>query len=307
MSKYTTEVRYICEKANDLEHSTGYLDVDDIIEGAIPDVFSFTFPIFDQAYRNVLCTKILRHYYTREIGFETVGLWKLKLQTKLNEIMPFYNQLYKSELINFNPLYDTDLQTTNVGNKDSETNKQESRTGNAVAANQKAGSNTTDSTSTNTGTAKSSDTTESERNANAAATDNNLHYDLYSDTPQGGLTGVDSETYLTNARKITDAANKTNTEFGADKSASQSESETSGFGKDNTKNDYNETGSETRTNTENAIGKDTFTSTENYLIHVVGKQGGQSFSKMLQEYRDTFLNIDMEIIENLSELFISLW
>ena len=307
MSKYTTEVRYICEKANDLDTSKGWADVDTIIENAIPKIFSFSFPIFDDAYRNVLCTKILRHYYTREIGFETVGLWKLKLQTKLNEIMPYYNQLYNSELIKFNPLYDTDLQTTNVGNKDSETNKQESRSGNAVASNQKAGSNTTDRTSTNIANAQSSDSAEAERNTNAAATDNNLRYDLYSDTPQGGLDGVNAETYLTNARKITDANNKTSTDISNDKTASQSESDSSSFGQDNTKNDFSETGSETRTNTENATGKDTFTSTENYLIHVVGKQSGQSYSKMLQEFRDTFLNIDMEVIENLSELFINLW
>lgn len=307
MSKYTTEVRYICEKANNLDESKGWVDVDTIIENAIPKIFSFSFPIFDDAYRNVLCTKILRHYYTREIGFETVGLWKLKLQTKLNEIMPYYNQLYNSELIKFNPLYDTDLQTTNLGNKDSETNKQESRTGNAVASNQKAGSNTTDSTSTNISNAESSDSAEAERNANAAATDNNLRYDLYSDTPQGGLSGVDAETYLTNARKITDANNKTSTDISNDKTASQSISDSSSFAQDNAKNDFSETGSETRTNTENATGKDTFTSTENYLIHVVGKQSGQSFSKMLQEFRDTFLNIDMEVIENLSELFINLW
>ena len=62
MSKYTTEVRYICEKANDLEQSAGFADVDEIIAAAIPSVFSFDFPIFDESYRNVICTKILRHY-----------------------------------------------------------------------------------------------------------------------------------------------------------------------------------------------------------------------------------------------------
>lgn len=72
-------------------------------------MFDFQFPIFDESYRSVIETKILRHYYTREIGLETVGLWKLKLNTKLNEIMPYYNKLYKSELIEFNPLYDVEL------------------------------------------------------------------------------------------------------------------------------------------------------------------------------------------------------
>ena len=299
MSKYTTEVRYICEKANDLEHSTGYLDVDDIIEGAIPDVFSFTFPIFDEAYRNVLCTKILRHYYTREIGFETVGLWKLKLQTKLNEVMPYFNQLYESELIKFNPLYDTNLQTTNVGNKDSQTDKQENRTGNAVTANQKSGTND------NVGSASSvaSDKGAAERSSFKNENGTDLHYDLYSDTPQGALTGVDAENYLTNARKITDNRKADSNDINNEKTNNESNA----FTQNETNNTYNENNHETRLNTESATGTDKFTSTENYLIHVSGKQSGNSFSKMLQEFRDTFLNIDMEVIESLSDLFLNLW
>ena len=125
MSKYTTEVRYICETAAGLTNSEGYNSVEDIIYKALPSVFNFTFPIFDESYRSVIETKILKHFYTREIGFETVGLWKLKLNTKLNEIMPYYNKLYKSELLEFNPLYDVDLTRKHKiegnGKKDSDT------------------------------------------------------------------------------------------------------------------------------------------------------------------------------------------
>ena len=66
--------------------------------------------------------KILMHFYTREIGEETFGLWQLRLCDRLNVIMPYYNQLYKSELIKFNPMYDVDLTTehsrVNDGNVD---------------------------------------------------------------------------------------------------------------------------------------------------------------------------------------------
>ena len=112
MSKYTTELRYICEMyAGGV--SKGYDDVNTVIQAAIPKVFSFDFPIFDEAYRNVLCTKILKHYYTREIAAETVGLWKLWLDAKLNEIMPYYNQLYKTQLSleKLDPLTDVNLTT----------------------------------------------------------------------------------------------------------------------------------------------------------------------------------------------------
>ena len=116
MSKYTTEVRYICETNAGLKESKGYKSVAEVIANSRTKIFDFDYPIYDESYRSVLETKILKHYYTREIGLETVGLWKLKLDTKMNEIMPYYNQLYKSALIEFNPMYTTDLYKE--GNKD---------------------------------------------------------------------------------------------------------------------------------------------------------------------------------------------
>ena len=64
MSKYTTEVRFICETSTGLHDSKGYNDIDTILTTAIPKVFSFPFPMFDESYRGVLERKILKHYYT---------------------------------------------------------------------------------------------------------------------------------------------------------------------------------------------------------------------------------------------------
>ena len=78
MSKYTTEVRFICETESGLTESVGYKDIDTVLDNSVDKIFDFDFPIFDENYRGVLERKILLHFYTREIGFETVGLWKLK-------------------------------------------------------------------------------------------------------------------------------------------------------------------------------------------------------------------------------------
>ena len=48
-------------------------------------------------------------------------------------------------------------------------------------------------------------------------------------------------------------------------------------------------------------------STDQYVNIVRGKNGGASYSKLLQEFRSTFLNIDTMIIENLNDLFFGLW
>jgi hypothetical protein len=109
MSKYTTEVRFICETFSGLDESADGDSVDAIIESAREKIFTTKYPIFDENYRTVLESKILKHYYTREIAHETVGLWKLRLNTKMNEVMPYFNQLYKSALLEFNPFCDTDV------------------------------------------------------------------------------------------------------------------------------------------------------------------------------------------------------
>lgn len=387
MSKYTTEVRFICEEAAGLDESKGYKSVDSIIEQAIPKVFSFDFPVFDESYRNVLCTKILRHYYTREIGLETVALWKLKLETKLNEVMPFYNQLYKSELIKFNPLYDTDLHTTHVGDKQgnsdktsaanhsSETDRNESRNGISITANERnengelerssesvEGENLNVQSSTKTdnasvGSNKRSNVGNVEETGNEDKTgvngknynetESGLNYDLYSDTPQGALVDVDQEEYLTNARKITDSKSKTGKEDTTNieeanyikntENSNVENVESSSFANEDTKNTYDEkadktnvakqsdetrntindngiktdsdssVGNEKSTGTENAVSFDSFSSTESYVLHVVGKQSGMNYSKMLNDFRSTFLNIDLDVINSLDELFFKLW
>lgn len=335
MSKYTTEVRFICENAAGYDESKGFNDVDEIIESSIPSIFSFSFPIFDENYRNVICSKILRHYYTREIGFETVGLWKLKLQTKLNEIMPYFNKLYESELIKFNPLYDVDLNTTHVGDKNSESTKTESGTSNTsnsgIGTDIKSGNNTTNSENTDVSNINSTGNASGSENGNTNGTkasannyeetNNDLHYDLYSDTPQGALDGVDEEEYLTNARKITDSKSKTgkndnsdvtnenysknnssnNTENVSGSNVGESKTDSS-FDERNERNTMSESNSE-----DNRNSNDKFNSTESYVVHVVGKQGGASYSKLLTEFRNTFLNIDMDVINSLSDLFFNLW
>ena len=75
------------------------------------------------------------------------------------------------------------------------------------------------------------------------------------------------------------------------------------------------TGTQTNTGTQKNDGSKTLKSefttgvntTEEYLEHVKGKTPGASYSKLLSEYRETFLNIDMMIIDDLSDLFFGLW
>lgn len=73
------------------------------------------YPIFDEAYREKLNDKIIDHFQFREIGLETVEMFRVFVQRKMNEIMPLYNQFYESETLAVDPFitFDTDTDTVN--------------------------------------------------------------------------------------------------------------------------------------------------------------------------------------------------
>lgn len=56
--------------------------------------------------------KFIYRYNDYEIGNEVPELFVEKLNAHLDYIMPYYNQLYKSEDIEFNPLYNVDMTET---------------------------------------------------------------------------------------------------------------------------------------------------------------------------------------------------
>lgn len=236
MSKYTTQVRFICETSANLTESTGFNDIESVLDKSWSKIFS-NFPIFDEKYRAELCKKILRHYYTREICCETVGRWKLFLSDKMNNIMPYYNQLYQSELLKIQPLVSVDRSVSHQG-RGRETK-------------------ITKSNATNTNSSRTDGSTDT--------------WSYYSDTPQGGINGLDSNDYLTNATHNTGTDGTNSTVNGA----------TSG----------NETGEGTRE--------------DMYVDKVLGYEGNQS--EMLLKFRETFLNIDMMIIDELKDLFFTLY
>lgn len=72
------------------------------------------YPIFHTDYRAILNGKILDEYYNQEICTETIDNFTLILRKKMDQIMPYYNQLYLSQELEFNPLLTMDIQSTGV-------------------------------------------------------------------------------------------------------------------------------------------------------------------------------------------------
>ena len=152
LSKYTTELRYILESNFDLGMNE--------------------YEIISEEYRVKLNKKILEHFYFHEIGFETVARFKHYLNSTLNEIMPKYNKIIQSELLEVNPLLSFERRTTS--------NATEGVNNNTIRTSEISGKQTLNSS---TGSTDTSQNDESE---------------TFYDTPSGSLGDIESSNYATN-------------------------------------------------------------------------------------------------------------
>ena len=219
MSKYTTQLRWVVEQAENDAH--GDYEPGVYTEASYKKIGLSNYPIFDEAYRTQLNNKIIDHFYFREIGMETVGNFAWFLRRKMNEIMPYYNQLYESVDLVTEPVSEIDV--TYMEHVDAKSNN----------------------------TANSITTTD----------DSNVYSDTPMDFIEDGLSAIKRGNYATNANY------------------DQGESNT-----DSTAN----------TNSE-----------QDRLRSEKGHR--QSQSDLLLKYRETFINIDMMIIEELESLFMGVW
>lgn len=358
MSKYTTELRFICES---LVPNYEIKSINEIIEEARQKIFDFEYPIIDESYKKILETKIIKHFYIREIGLETYGLWKLRLDSKMNEIMPFYNKLYESELYKIDPLINTNITKTSSTNGN---NTKQGTTNNTSSINNVAENiNTIDTKNTTSGKITTnnslSNTTSNNLNTTINATNvtsndttntttlndkshhidlNNTTYDTSettanSDTPQGTLSNVNELTYLSSAQKHTkggmDSIKSEGTveNTGTDTITIDNDIDTTSQehttslntiqnngtnnGTTTSSNEINNTGTNTlninnNTNTTNETSIDeTSEMSQDYTENIKGING--SVSEAILKYRETFLNIDMKIINELEILFMQIW
>lgn len=368
MSKYTTEVRFICESLTGHEMSQGYHNVEDIIAEAAPKIFTENWEIFEDSYRPVLENKIIRHFYFREISEETYALWRMRLDMKMCEIMPYYNQLYKTVgMFADNFWWDTDLTTerhddnqknseydetaeleknrhdVRVFGEDVKTDNTETKDTKNVDNKKTDNVNTTE-TDNKTNTQSNTKTNESSTD-NKSNTGRSVSRDFYSDTPQSGIAGVDTDVkdddgntentldgnmYLTNYRKIkeeheddsTDVFNGTNTrDFTGETDFDGNVKAVLDGNVDDTftgnVKDVLDGNRNTESNTDDNVDTNQHTESvslgdvktlDDWIEHMYGKAPhGLTFIELLKKYRESLLNIDMMIIEELNPLFFGLW
>lgn len=282
MSKYTVELREILEQGVDI----GLKD----------------YPIWAEDHRQELNTKIINHYKYREIGFETIGRFIDELNIKMHEIMPYYVDLYKTTLFEYNPIHNVDYTEEYTTTKDSTGNVSNTSEGTSETTGTVANSET--GTSEGQGTVEGSSQSTSESTSNGTTNHKNKKVDI--DTPQSHI-DVDNvlETYPYASNVSSEQNDETTTQANTGSATSQDSSTT------NTQSHLtNEFESETNSNTETSNKSDTTTEqseTETHTKHLLGNYGMTSSQTLIKQERELIINIDMQIIAQLRDLFMRVW
>jgi hypothetical protein len=231
-------------------------------------LFDFPYQFDDATYKAQLEQNIIDFYYDYEIGMETPDMFKRKFKARWQRIIPFYNKLYNTTLLMYNPL-------TNYSIKDAL--EQLSTSSSTTDSNS---SNNIDSTTDSNSSNNVDSTTDTTGNSHTVSDSDSKT----SDYPQQPIAGGD---YLAGAGTTTTDATTDNT--------GNTTNNTTGSATDKTTN--NTTGT--------ATGKTTATGTNNteYTKTIEGITG-TTYPELIQKHREALMRINDMVIEEMKKCFI---
>ena len=235
--------------------------------------------------RSELNQKLLNAYKYREIGFETVGRFLDELEITMNQIMPYYNELYKT--IEIMSGLDNPFDNVDVTESYKETRKG-TATNEATTSSNDEGSAST--------TSESHNTTSSTDNSSTNAAVNNSSKNVSSKTPSTELKitaeNIDSVSYADDVNWNKSNNTDTATTTGTSKGSTDSDSEQTATSTNKSKTDSSGT-----------------QSTQDIIEHTFNKKGNQgvnTYAHDMNEFRTSIIDVTDQIIndDRISELFM---
>lgn len=165
------------------------------------NLFDFDYQFDDQAFKKELEQRVIDYYYDMEINCESVDMFKRKFKARWLRAIPYYNKLYNTTLLQYNPLINSkmsealeQLATASSTSNSSGTSKTDGSTDSSsstvldsvtegsdypqqpiAGGNYLASAGKTDSTQTTTGDNTSTATT-TNSDENTATSENNSSY-----------------------------------------------------------------------------------------------------------------------------------
>lgn len=261
-----------------------------------------SYPIFDEDHRDELNIKLIEHYYEYEIGSETPALFKFKLNRAMNEIMPYFNQLYESERLKIDPLKTFKRSKSESINKNGEVIKdQDVKDIQNVDTTTDAETNIQNvSLDTQTNEAESIKKGENLRNDRSNSSTDKDTLNVESDTPQTEITigDIENNLYASKAMKNIDGVEASESSSGETIEESTSKDSALNVVNSNTSNDtkgktISNTGVEINTELDD---KTTSVENQNGITDEEGYEVSQA--ELLNLYRSTFLSIDEDVINH---------
>ena len=92
--------------------ATTTIELRNLIKTSNFNLFDFDLPIDDQVWSERVKKSIIDYYFFYEIGSETPDRFKQRFQSRLELILPYYNKLYNTTLLDVNPLINYSLSET---------------------------------------------------------------------------------------------------------------------------------------------------------------------------------------------------
>lgn len=261
------------------------------------DLWNFEYPsYYEGELKKAFEQKVIDHYYFRQIGQETVGRFLHMFRTRVRELMPYYIDLYRSVEIMHgleNPFDNVDIVETfmqeTTGSSSGETSG--SLTGNTT------GESTTSDTVTGTTSATGNSSDAETKKEDKTTTESKLK--KFSNTPQNYVGNLDH--FMTEAtveeNTLTDGVTGTGSvlkEFSENGSTSNTSE-----GSVSTESNSSETSSATSSQETSGTVKHTLTRK--------GNQGVNTFAHDIIEFRKSIINVDLQFINELNDLFLGVY
>lgn len=251
------------------------------------ELFDFDYEFDDPTFKKELEQAVIDYYYFHEIGQETPDLFKHRFKTRWQRMIRYYNKLYNTTLLSYNPLVNY---TINEGlNQLAETsNSQDGTTTSNVSGSTTSKNNTTSNTDTTGNTLTTDDT----QTTTQGTTDSNSK-EVSSDYPQQDISTGD---FLSGARTsdATSSNNSTSKNTGTVNvdNSSNSQGETESTGSTTSKDDG--------TVTNELVSRGTTNS--NYEKTIEGLTG-TTYQTLVRQERENLTRIIDQIIDEMKASF----
>lgn len=290
MSFYTISVKEIIEQKT--QYVKEHLSVDEKIALGKSNIFDFSYPFWNNPIdewdtKDAFETRFCEYFYMKEIGVETIEMFKLRLKAKLRLCMDDKILLHNTLVKDYDFLQDVDLyedikdDTIRIDNTDF--------SGNAETI----GKLEDDIVEHNISDSNRSENIEDTQTGSSDRDSKNLNSELPQHTVVVGSVDIYGERYIENEESINSTNHDERDIIGKDDQTI-----------DNLRNQDQDTKTDVSSKSITELSSDT---DHTRYLHRHGLNGNRSYQDLIKEYRENIINIFDMIMEECEELFMLIY